>query len=109
MGITGMTNALSISTQVQTLVPAVVATAGERASLRFLEFFASNIRNVHTRRAYSQAVSGSLTWCEAAGLPSITAVQPLHVAAWIELQTREHSTPTAKQRLSLDEVERIRV
>jgi hypothetical protein len=27
-------------------------------------------------------------------------VQPLHVAAWIELQEREHSAPTAKQRLA---------
>jgi hypothetical protein len=39
------------------VVPALIATAGERASLRFLEFFAANIRNPHTRRAYSRAVS----------------------------------------------------
>ena len=32
-------------------VPALIATAGERASMRFLEFFAANIRNPHTRRA----------------------------------------------------------
>jgi hypothetical protein len=31
---------------------------------------------------------------------SITAVQPLHVAAWIEQQTREHAAPTAKLRLA---------
>lgn len=54
----------------------------------------------HTRRAYSQAVSAFLTWCAAAGVLSIAAVQPLHVAAWIELQTREHSVPTVKQRLA---------
>jgi hypothetical protein len=29
-------------------------------------------------------------------------VQPLHVAAWVELQTREHAAPTAKQRLAYD-------
>jgi hypothetical protein len=29
-------------------VPAVVTAAGERASTRFLEFFAANIRNPHT-------------------------------------------------------------
>ena len=35
---------------VRTTLPAIIA-AGERASLRFLEFFAANIRNPHTRRA----------------------------------------------------------
>ena len=33
-------------------------------------------------------------------MPSLAAVQPLHVAAWIELQTREHAAPTAKLRLA---------
>jgi hypothetical protein len=32
-------------------LPALVVAAGERASIRFLEFFAANIRNPHTRRA----------------------------------------------------------
>ncbi len=82
------------------VLPALVAATGERAGLRFLEFFAAAIRNPHTRRAYSQAVGAFLTWCVAAGVPSLAAVQPLHVAAWIELQTREHSAPTAKQRLA---------
>jgi hypothetical protein len=58
-----------------------------------------------------------MAWCEDNLVPSITDVQPLHVAAWIEQQTREHAAPTAKLRLydrrreelSLDEVERIRV
>jgi len=35
-------------------LPALVAAAGERASMRFLEFFAANIRNPHTRRAYAR-------------------------------------------------------
>ena len=35
-------------------VPALVAAAGERAGLRFLEFFAANIRNPHMRRAYAR-------------------------------------------------------
>jgi integrase/recombinase XerC len=33
---------------------ALVALADERASMRFLEFFAANIRNPHTRRAYAR-------------------------------------------------------
>jgi hypothetical protein len=36
-------------------LPALAAAAGERASMRFLEFFAANIRNPHARRAYAPA------------------------------------------------------
>src|SRR5215210_4472795 len=82
-------------------LPAPVTAAGERAGLRFLEFFAAGIRNPHTRRAYARAASDFLAWCEAeAGVGSLADVQPLHVATWIELQTREHSAPTAKLRLA---------
>ena len=81
-------------------VPALIAAEGERASLRFLEFFAATIRNPHTRRAYGRAVADFLAWCEEAGVPSIAGVQPLHVAAWIEQQTRTHAAPTAKLRLA---------
>lgn len=81
-------------------LPGLVIVAGERASLRFLEFFAANIRNPHTRRAYSRAVADFLAWCADAGVRSIVQVQPLHVAAWVELQTREHAAATAKQRLA---------
>jgi site-specific recombinase XerD len=80
--------------------PALVFTAGDRAGIRFLEFFAANIRNPHTRRAYARAVKDFLAWCDNAGVRSISQVQPLHVAAWVELQTREHAAPTAKQRLA---------
>jgi site-specific recombinase XerD len=82
------------------IVPALIAASGERSSLRFLEFFAANIRNPHTRRAYSRAVSEFMAWCDDSGVTSITAVQPLHVSAWIEQQTREHAAPTAKLRLA---------
>jgi site-specific recombinase XerD len=74
--------------------------AGARASVRFMEFFAANIRNPHTRRAYMRAVAGFLAWCEDHGVRSIAKVQPLHVAGWIELQARERSAPTAKLRLA---------
>lgn len=41
--------------------PGLVAAAGERAGIRFLEFFASAIRNPHTRRAYARAAGEFLT------------------------------------------------
>ena len=81
-------------------LPAVVEATGDRARLRFLEFFASAIRNPHTRRAYVRAAVEFLDWCAAAGVPSLAAVQPLHVATWIEGQTRTHAAPTVKQRLA---------
>jgi site-specific recombinase XerC len=80
--------------------PVLVGAAGERAGVRFLEFFASAIRNPHTHRAYARAAGDFLAWCAGAGVTSITNVQPLHVAAWIELQTQALSAPTVKQRLA---------
>jgi len=81
-------------------VPALVASAGARAGVRFVEFFAAAIRNPHTRRAYARAAGDFLAWCGQAGVASITAVQPLHVASWVELQTQTLSAPTVKQRLA---------
>jgi site-specific recombinase XerD len=81
-------------------LPALVAAAGDRAQERFIEFFTANIRNRNTRRAYAQAVSEFLAWCEDHRVPSITAVQPVHVAGYIEELTRARSAPTVKQRLS---------
>ena len=60
-------------------LPALVALAGERASMRFLELFAANIRNPRTRRAYARAADDFLTWCAGVGVPSIAAIQ---VATW---------------------------
>ena len=81
-------------------VPALVAAAGEHAGTRFLEFFAANIRNPHTRRAYARAADEFLGWCASVGVPSIAAVQPVHVATWIEAATRELAAPSVKQRLA---------
>jgi site-specific recombinase XerD len=82
------------------VLPALVAAAGERAEMRFLEFFAANIRNPHTRRAYYRAAEEFLGWCAGAGVPSIAAVQPVHVAAWIEASMRVLAAPSVKQRLA---------
>ena len=81
-------------------LPALVAAAGERASMRFLEFFAASIRNPHTRRAYGRAAEEFLAWCASAGVPSIAAVQPVHVGTWIEASTHELAAPSVKQRLA---------
>ena len=59
-------------------LPPLIAAAGDRAGMRFREFFAANIRNPHTRRAYARAADEFLAWCASAGVPSIAAVQPVH-------------------------------
>jgi integrase/recombinase XerC len=81
-------------------LPHLVTAASDQAQIRFLEFFAAQIRNKHTRRAYAQATREFLAWCESAGVASIADVKPLHVAAYIEQLGRERSAPTVKQRLA---------
>jgi hypothetical protein len=44
-------NMLQVTTP-QSRLPELIAAVGERASMRFPEFFAANIRNPHTRTAY---------------------------------------------------------
>jgi site-specific recombinase XerC len=79
----------------------MVAAAGDRASKRFLEFFAANIRNPHTRRAYVRAATEFLAWCHKHGLESLIDIEPLHVATWIEAQVQEGcAAPSVKQRLA---------
>jgi site-specific recombinase XerD len=68
--------------------------------MRFLEFFGANIRNPHTRRAYARAAEEFRGWCASVGVRSIAAVQPVHVAIWIEAGTREMAAPSVKRRLA---------
>jgi site-specific recombinase XerD len=91
-------NQLSVMAPAQ--VPALIAAGGERAGLRFLEFFAAQIRNPNTRRAYARDVKGFLAWCSDAGLASIAAVSTLHVAAYIEQLGRTHAAPSVKRHLA---------
>jgi len=95
-----MNQLVRLSPPTRPALPALVTVSGDRAGIRFLEFFAANIRNPHTRRAYARAVGEFLAWCESAGVASLAAVQPLHVASWIESQGREVSAPTVKQQLA---------
>ncbi len=81
-------------------LPAVIAAGGERASYRFLEFFTSNIRNPHTRRAYARAAKEFFDWLEARGVAQLAAIVSVHVAAYIEQLQRARSAPTAKLRLA---------
>jgi site-specific recombinase XerD len=81
-------------------LPALIAGAGQRAALRFLEYFTVNIRNKNTRAAYGRAAGNFLNWCEGQGISELGRVQPVHVAAYIELLQGKRSAPTVKQHLA---------
>ena len=82
------------------VVPALIAGAGDRAALRFLEYFTVNIRNKNTRAAYGRAAADFLHWCEGQRIGALGRVQPVHVAAYIELLQAKRSPPTVKQHLA---------
>ena len=91
-------NELVLSSAMSTNVPALVSQAGERAGLRFLEFFTANIRNPNTRRVYARAASEFLTWCVDVGVPDLAAVAPLPGAHFtkpnIVIKPNANSRPT---------------
>jgi integrase/recombinase XerD len=81
-------------------LPTLIGGAEKPAALRFLKFFTVNIRNRNTRAACARSASAFLRWCEGRGIVSLAAVQPVHVAAYIEQLNREMSPPTVKQHLA---------
>jgi integrase/recombinase XerD len=81
-------------------VPAMIAAAGERARLRFLDFFTANIRNPNTRAAYHVAVKEFFGWLELGGLTDVGTIRTHHVSIYVERLTRTYSAPTVKQHLA---------
>jgi integrase/recombinase XerD len=77
----------------------VVFLRSESGSRRFFEFFTANIRNRNTRRAYFVAASQFSAWCEKRKL-ALEAIQPVHVAAYIEDLMAIRTKPTVKQHLA---------
>jgi site-specific recombinase XerD len=84
----------------QSHLPAIVNAAGDRARLRFVEFFTANVSNNNTRRAYAKAAAQFFAWCSAYGVSSIAEVQTLHVATYIQELAQTASIPTVNARLS---------
>src|SRR6266566_6528496 len=81
-------------------VPVLIADAGDQAVRRFLEFFAATIRNPNTRMAYYRAVLRFCAWCDHHQLDELTAIEPLHVAAYIEGLQHAYTKPSVKQHLA---------
>src|ERR1700674_680392 len=72
------------------MVPAMVAAAGERAALRFIDFFTANIRNPNTRAAYAVAVRGFFAWLDQHEIRELGAIRTHHVSAYVETLTRSY-------------------
>jgi site-specific recombinase XerD len=95
-----MSDLAVISKPAGPMLPALVAGAGDRAALRFLEYFTVNIRNKNTRAACSRAVADFLNWCEGQGIDALGRVQPVHLAPYTELLQAKRPAPTVKQHLA---------
>lgn len=80
--------------------PALIQAAGERASYRFLEFFAAQIRNPHTRRSYIRATADFMAWLEARAMPDIRQINSVVIALYVEQLQERYPAPTVKQRLA---------
>lgn len=80
-------------------LPAIVTNAGDHASRRFVEFFTATIRNKGTRGVYLHAVNQFFDWCDQHGV-TLTAIEPIIVATYIEMLCQQLSPPTVKLRLS---------
>lgn len=87
------------SAAVLATVPALFAP-NEAAAKRFIEFFAANIRNPNTRRAYVRAVMDFAAWCERHRLTDLVDIEPLHVAAYVEQLGDRLAKPSVKQCLA---------
>jgi integrase/recombinase XerD len=80
-------------------LPTLVTDAGERATLRFLEFFTAAIRNKNTRRAYARAVTRLSDWCQPRRL-TLEQLHPIVIGGYIEQLQTELSAPSVKQHLA---------
>jgi site-specific recombinase XerD len=81
-------------------VPAVIAGAGDHATRRFLEFFAAQIRNRNTRMAYYRAACHFFAWVEQHQIGELADIEPIHVAAYIEVLQTTAAKPTVKLHLA---------
>src|ERR1700737_2942932 len=80
--------------------PALIARASPSARKKFFEFFTVPIRNANTRAAYYRAIQQFLSWCERAGYQDLADIEPITVAAYIEILQRRSAAPTVKQHMA---------
>ena len=62
--------------------------------------FTVPIRNANTRAAYYRAIQQFLAWAERAGYQHLEDIEPITVAAYIEILQRQAAPPTVKQHMA---------
>ena len=80
--------------------PALITRAGPSTRKKFLEFFTVPIRNANTRAAYYRAIEQFLAWVERTGYLDLEDIEPITVAAYIEMLQRQAAPPTVKQHMA---------
>src|SRR6201994_1528847 len=81
-------------------VPALIERASSSTRKKFFEFFTVPIRNANTRAAYYRAIQQFLAWVERAGYQDLEDIEPITVAAYIEILQRLAAPPTVKQHMA---------
>jgi site-specific recombinase XerD len=90
----------SVSLSGDVVIPTAIASAGDKAVRRFLEFFAATIRNRNTREAYYRAACSFFGWLEQNAITALDDIEPLHVSLYIESLQTTAAKPTVKQHLA---------
>src|ERR1700688_3932826 len=80
--------------------PILIERAGPSTRRKFFEFFTVPIRNANTRAAYYRAIQQFLARAERAGYQDLEDIEPITVAAYIEIVHRRVAPPTVKQRMA---------
>jgi site-specific recombinase XerD len=70
------------------------------AAKRVIEFFTANIRNPNTRTVYARAAQAFATWCERHALHDLKAIEPVHIAAYVETLQATLAAPSVKVHLA---------
>jgi site-specific recombinase XerD len=81
-------------------MPALVLSAGEHGTYRFLEFFAAHLRNPNTRVAYFRDVCAFFQWCERRKIRGLADIRSHHVAGYVERLGNTHAPPSVKQHVA---------
>src|ERR1700740_2076006 len=80
--------------------PILIERAGATTRKNVFEFFTVPIRNANTRAAYYRAIQQFLAWAERAGYQDLEDIEPITVAAYIEVLQRRAAAPTVKQHMA---------
>ena len=80
--------------------PTIITRAHPTTRKKFFEFFTVPIRNANTRAAYYRAIQQFLAWAERAGYQDLEDIEPITVAAYIEILQRRAAPPTVKQHMA---------